>query len=149
MCNPGYFLSFVDDLGTRVKMHKLLRVCSQVVNKLSSHCLFLICCNKVETSCHWLAWYLYCTSWVCRFAPAWWKAIVCMLVILGSYSLRFRIHSSFSIEVCTACFGHLPCRQDVHTIQSTCTVIFIAEPRSIAYRLCCHIWVTSTVYSQL
>ena len=50
MCNSGYFLSFVDGLGTRTKMHKLLQVCSQVVNKLSSHCLFLICCNKVGTS---------------------------------------------------------------------------------------------------
>ena len=31
--------------------NKLSQVCSQAVNKLCSHCLFPVCCNKFETSC--------------------------------------------------------------------------------------------------
>ena len=31
--------------------NKLLHVCTQAVNKLCSHCLFPVCCNKFETSC--------------------------------------------------------------------------------------------------
>ena len=38
---PGVIVSVFIKLTTRVKTHKLLQVCSQVVNKLCSHCLFL------------------------------------------------------------------------------------------------------------
>ena len=45
---------FVYDVTVRIGIitaNKLLQVCSQVVNKLCSHCLFLVCCNKFGTSC--------------------------------------------------------------------------------------------------
>ena len=63
VCVPGGISFLITYTGiTRVKTHKLLRVCKQVVtslftscqqvvNKLCSHCLFLVCCDKFGTSC--------------------------------------------------------------------------------------------------
>ena len=39
---------------TRGKRHKFIQVFEQVVNKLCSHCLFLVCCKKFETICQQL-----------------------------------------------------------------------------------------------